>query len=487
MPTTPEQALAQLTRLQETLDLLDRWVDPNERFAGTHGELWQPVGYGGQGGKDFSGFVYQDEGQLAHVRDLCRWLATNNEYVIGVINNRIGYVVGCGHLYEAVAKKDRTPSDALLVGVQAAIDEFIEENDWDERQEEIVRRNDRDGETFLRFFSEDGLVRVRFVEPGSVYRPTKVQDANATFGIVTEPDDVETVLGYWIDDEFVPADVIQHRKMNVDRTNKRGVSTFFPCKTNLKRADNVIRNAAATTEIQAAIAMIRIWANQSAESVQNMITARADVNYRDPLTQKTQNVNLLKPGSIVDSNAAQVILPSAGLDPSKPVALVQGVLRAVGAALVMPEYMVSGDASNANYSSTLVAESPAVRNFERLQHRMIKRDREVFMRVIDAKVASGDLPPNILDEVEIKVTPPKLEVREKLPDIQGDKMLASEPGRVMSRKTLAAKHGLDYEVEKELIAEEDEEMGLGPGGQLPPMVDPNDDEGDDERPGSRAA
>ena len=33
----------------------------------------------------------------------------------------------------------------------------------------------------------------------------------------------------------------------------------------------------------------------------------------------------------------------------------------------MPEYMLSGDASNANFSSTMVAEGPAVKTFEEMQ------------------------------------------------------------------------------------------------------------------------
>ena len=40
----------------------------------------------------------------------------------------------------------------------------------------------------------------------------------------------------------------------------------------------------------------------------------------------------------------------------------------------MPEFMFTSDASNANYSSTLVAEGPAVKMFERLQASMIEQD-----------------------------------------------------------------------------------------------------------------
>src|SRR5689334_9116606 len=70
---------------------------------------------------------------------------------------------------------------------------------------EIVRRVDRDGEAFLRFFlGPDGTTRIRFVEPDQVATPADMaRDPSASLGIQTDADDVETVLGYYIDGEFV--------------------------------------------------------------------------------------------------------------------------------------------------------------------------------------------------------------------------------------------------------------------------------------------
>ena len=39
--------------------------------------------------------------------------------------------------------------------------------------------------------------------------------------------------------------------------------------------------------------------------------------------------------------------------------MLQAELRAIAARLVMPEFMLTSDASNANYASTMVAEGPA--------------------------------------------------------------------------------------------------------------------------------
>ena len=111
-----------------------------------------------------------------------------------------------------------------MLAVQAVLDEFVRLNGWQRRQQEIVRRKDRDGECFLRLFAaDDGTTRVRFVEPAQVAAPAeRISDPSASFGIQTDPADVETVLGYWIDGRLIDADEIQHRKANVDANVKRG-------------------------------------------------------------------------------------------------------------------------------------------------------------------------------------------------------------------------------------------------------------------------
>ena len=45
---------------------------------------------------------------------------------------------------------------------------------------------------------------MRFVEPAEVTTPSeRMADPSASFGVQTDPDDVETVLGYWIGGRLV--------------------------------------------------------------------------------------------------------------------------------------------------------------------------------------------------------------------------------------------------------------------------------------------
>ena len=145
-------------RLFEAFDeLWDNFVDPAEANYDADGLRWNSLALGGQtfslsrGGRS-SPAPFAGEEQLAEIRAQCRMLAAENEFAINGHENRISYIVGSGHSYRVMAKKGLTPDKKLLREVQSVLDDFVRANRWHARQQEIVRRKDRDGECFLRFF-----------------------------------------------------------------------------------------------------------------------------------------------------------------------------------------------------------------------------------------------------------------------------------------------------------------------------------------------
>ena len=282
-----------------------------------------------------------------------------------------------------------------MAEVQAVVDEFVRLNRWHQRQQEIVRRKDRDGECFIRLFAiSDGTTQVRFVEPAQVAAPRdRLADPSASFGIQTNPGDVETVLGYWIDGQLVDAAHIQHRKANVDANVKRGLPLFFPVRKNLRRAEKLLRNMSVVAEIQSAIAVIRKHRAATTAGLERFVAAGADASIANPATGRTSHFRRYAPGTILDAVAGtDYEFPAAGIDAGRYVAVLQAELRAIASRLVMPEFMLSSDASNANYSSTMVAEGPAVKMFERLQHDMLGDDLALMRRVVGHAVEAGRLP-----------------------------------------------------------------------------------------------
>ncbi|MCG8449871.1 MAG: phage portal protein [Pirellulales bacterium] len=440
-------------RLNEACDALwDMFVDPREAYLDDDGLWWNSVSVENKSGH-LASVPFANEQQLAQIRQLSRRLVATNEFAINGVENRISYLVGSGHVYRASARKGTDAPAALEVEVQAVLDEFLHLNRWQARQQEIVRRMDRDGEVFLRFFVDtEGVTRVRFVEPDQVQTPQELVNLPAaSFGIQTESHDVESVLGYFIDGKPVDAGEIQHRKANVDAGVKRGLPLYYPVQKNLRRIEKLLRNMSAVAEIQSAIALIRKHRGAARSGVEQFVADQGEATAQKGTNGRTQYLSQYAPGSILDAPAGlEYDFPAAGIDASSFVLVLQAELRAVASRLVMPEFMFTSDASNANYSSTLVAEGPAVKMFDRLQANLTNDDCEVMWRVVQNAVRTGRLPHNIRRLIDIQITPPSLEVREQLRACQVER-IAFEKG-ILSPQTWSLRLGLDYDQEQKNLS-----------------------------------
>ncbi len=440
------------SRLLEVFDALwDDLVDPREAFAGPSGDWWSPVAASGSAACSAGSVV--NEQSLADIRSQCRALAATNEFAINGHENRISYIVGPGHSYRAAICKGVEASQEVALQVQRLLDQFQQVNRWQLRQQEIVRRVDRDGEAFLRFFVDaDGLTRVRFIEPDQVVTPANVaSDPSASFGIQTDAEDVENVLGYYVDGEFVEADSIQHRRANVDFNVKRGLPLYTPVRKNLRRAERLLRNMSVVAEIQSAIALIRKHRGASRSGIEQFVANDADASSTNGVSGRTRHYSQYGPGTILDAPAGmEYDFPTRGLDASTFVTVLQAELRAIAARLVMPEFMFTSDASNANFASTLVAEGPAMKMFERLQMSMIEYDTAVMRRVIDNAVSAEKLPSNVHDFVHLQAVPPSLHVRDQLQQAQVDQ-IAFNHG-ILSPQTWSQHLGLEYDQEQKNLS-----------------------------------
>lgn len=419
--------------LNATQSLESRLLDALEQL-----DAFEPDESADEWFADFSlnGQDRRTELDVAEMRTVSRRLIRSNPFAVGAVENRVNFVIGKGHRYRTVPKSDDDADCARTV--EEIIDEFLERNRWHARQQEIMRRNDRDGESFLRFFTDaKNRVCVRFVEPEQIAPPDGGASERAAFGIVADPNDAETVEGYYVDGSFVPAAFIQHRKQNVDAAAKRGVPLLWPVRKNLYRAEKLLRNMSVVAEIQSAIALIRKHADADAGAVGRYLRKQYV-----PKSASAPNRLRFSPGTVIDTGSGvDYQFPIAAVDASRYIEILQAELRAVASRLVMPEYMLSCDASNANYSSSLVAEGPAVRMFERLQTEMIRDDLAVMRRVILNAVARGILPTDVYRRVLVGATPPTLAVRDRLSEAKADEILLKNG--VLSPQTMAMRHGLD--------------------------------------------
>ncbi len=437
------------SRLSEACDALwDSFVDPREAYADEAGELWAPVA-GSQPGVAASSMLgLVGPGQLSEIRAECRRLAIGNEFAINGHENRVSYVVGPGHSYHVAVRKGIDVGDDTALQAQEILDEFLDENRWHARQQEILRRIDRDGEAFLRFFPQpNGKLKIRFIEPDQLQTPPQRHgDPTATHGVLTDADDVESVLGYYVDGQLIDSDAVQHRKAQVDSNVKRGLPLYTPVRKNLRRADKLLRNMSVVAEIQSAIALIRKHRGATRSGVEQFV-AESSVQQKVDAQGRTRRLSQYGPGTILDAPAGlEYDFPATGIDASSFVTVLQAELRAIAARLVMPEFMFTSDASNANYASTLAAEGPAVRMFQRLQAAMIEDDCNVMWRALEAASEAGRLPTDIRSLVEVQITAPSLNIRDPLQEAKVNQ-LAYQHG-VLSKQTWSQKLGLDYDQEQ---------------------------------------
>jgi len=448
-----DAAIDQLeTRLREAYDSLwDQWVDPRQRYY-DDGESWIPLGNSAQPNVA-SGPAFTNEAEHSALRAECRGLAQTSEFAINGHENRISFVIGSGHRYQAVPRKGADVPSGLTGQVQAVLEEFLADNRWSMRQQEILRRKDRDGEAFLRFFTlPGGRLRVRMIEPGQIATPReRASHPHASFGIETTPDDVEQVVGYWVDGQLVEASAIQHRKANVDANVKRGLPLFYPVRSNLRRVEKLLRNMSIVAEIQSAIALIRKHRAGTKTTVEQFVRDQADHQKTSSGSTATKTFKRYPPGTILDAHGSvDYDFPVAGLNVANYVGVVQAELRAIASRLVMPEFMLTSDASNSNYASTLVAEGPAMKMFQRLQAEQIVDDLEVLWRAVRVAAEASRLPQETRTLVDIQATPPRLTPRNERQEAEMFR-IELESG-ILSPQTWSGMRGLDYEQEQRNLA-----------------------------------
>ena len=424
--------------------------------------------------------AYLYEQQLRIYRDRSRKLCQENEYAICAIENRKNYAVGAeGFQYKIVsAKSERYEGmDKLLSRAQWVTDHWVEHNDMAEYSKDLMHRLDVDGEAFTRYFAQaSGLVTIRTVEAEHVRAPNSEYGPHYSFGIQTDPEDVETREGYWVVEDpsrgwipsFVPAEEICHIKLNTPRSAKRGLPTFYPCEQLLRIASDLLVGVAKNANHRAKIAMVRTVTGALADAATSMMQELADVKVMDPASGTAVNVEKFNWGTILTQpDNVKTEFPNANFDSGNFDVALQMILRAVAARLVMPEWMLTVNAQNSNFSSSLIAEAPSTKAFEDLQQMLLKRIGTNRMRSRESMlwyqirhaVKTGLLPPETLQLVKIECQGPSLVVRDKTGEASQNKLYYDM--RAKSKRIIQMENNWDPEqVRKDFEEDDAEQMKL---------------------------
>lgn len=444
------------------------WMDYTGWTSGEPGgRLWIPIG-AGAGGRDTrrhgnNGPFIETPEQLDQSRLMARVLAQNCPQAIGVLETVKDFVVGEGML-PRVTSRELKADDPFIAAVQDVLDEFMDDNEFDELQQELVGRVVTDGEYFLRNHVEGDRLLLRVLEPEHIVRPQGLSD-EWSWGIRTAEGDVSRPLEYACnygdpaDPEPVPANEIQHAKANVVRNVKRGLSDFYATEGQFKDVQKLLKCMVVGEGIKASIPGFWEYEAASQSQVQaHIATKRNQVQLgTDPITGKEVNATRYDPGSIIHSPKGKkfVGMPSTQ-GTANHVATVQAVLRGLLIRWGMPEYF-SGDSSNANFASTLVSGSPFVRRVKRWQKFFRVRFLRTLWAALRVAYDAGRLGAKytweqikFVIDVQLEATLPIL--AQEFTEAQVAEI--EHRNGVLSKQTWRQRRGYDNEQERMNLAEE---------------------------------
>lgn len=430
--------------------------------------------------------MFRDAQQHGKLRQQSRVLSVTNSYARGLLKNLTNYVIGKGFKYKVVSKeKVATLSDAaaaklneLVAQVQNVIDEFRRVNRWLWREREAFRRNVRDGDAALRFwFLDNGATSVRFVDPERIIDPPGANREDGwSYGILhaVEKDaggtvtweDVETTIAYNVANAAnsaigcaVPAyEILFFKNLDEDVGVKRGMPAFtYDVLDSLRRAAKLQRNMSISSAIQAAIAEIQQFESATKEEITNLASQQTDLTVTNPNTGSQENLQYVGPGTVRRIPKGKTYVPppfSQGIPAH--LSVVQGDLRMASSAFSAPEYM-TGDASNADYSSTKEAGAPFIKAGETDQAYYAELFVEAMWKAVRHAVECNRLPPEALDLVDIQASGPAVLHKNQLEQAQTDQIYVQLGAK--DRQTVSGEIGQDWEMVRANNLQYEEEFG----------------------------
>lgn len=416
-----------------------------------------------------------------------------------IAQNLRSYTIGPGFTYKFEQRDERNIlQEQLARAVKRDVDQYFELNGWEQGEfETLVHDMAReDGEVFVAHFWAHGQVVSRIVPPEYIVDPagnTRELDTRLgtaqfptcwKYGVHVREGDRVNPLGYFAQWGASPADfsyfpartpqpmnrlatgIMHHIKCNVPLQVKRGLSDFYTVGKQLVEDAKLVRNMVHGAAQQAAITWIEQYESIDASKIAEHVRARANnpeanvvVGASRPvggsgMTQMFQKT--LASGTALHIGKDKKYLPGPmGAERNSGFEIVASLsARRIGVRWCMPEYMISADASNSNYASTVVAESPFVKARERDQRVFAGHFREIIWKALQLQMAHdpgryarygigsfADLRRSLFMHVQ----PPDVATRDQYQAAQANEILHG--AGVLSAETWAARSGLDPEIE----------------------------------------
>ena len=369
----------------------------------------------------------------------------NNTHARVIIRSLVKFTLGKGPQIIPNETDDKKQKKILDIW-----NDFKKRNRWGKREKELATRLFRDGEVFLRKFIDEtnGDMKVRFIRPSLIRNPINNVNLppNVSNGIETDPDDIEEVISYYKTDsdgnlkEKISAEEIYHLKIFCDSDEKRGNSIFGPCIRRIKQYEQWLEDRVLLNKVRSAIALVKIVDSSSGkvnEIRNNMLSEKAD--------ETSNKAKMMRGGTVITASKGvdyKLLNPNINAADAKDDG--RAIKLDIAAAVGFPEMIFTSDYSNANYSSSLIAQNPFVREIEEWQDFLSDFYKELTEEIIEKKKEFGGFPSNIDVDCRIEFPPMMRDDIEKL----SKAFETLFKYKAISKKTWQAKMGLDPDIEK---------------------------------------
>ncbi len=382
------------------------------------------------------------------IRDRARKAVRENPHACNILRLLSAYVTGAGLQlnHQPVVLTDEVPPGAEVLGSLAdqIWKDFLTRNLTHYSFREHARRTWRDGECFVRRFSTpDGIV-LRFVDPERVTAST---DDPETQGILTATHDVELPLYFLLSHPDRPserirvsADEMLQTRIGVDSNEKRGVSLFAPILDAINDYERWMETELLARKLQSSIVLWRKvqGSPQLTENVADRSASSGNMG-RDGRRER------FGPGTILTTNHGtdmQFLQPNTNFGDAVP--LGRMMLLGIAAGAGLPEFMLTADASNGNFSSTMIAEGPAVKYFQNEQQFFAGEFSRIWKWVMHDAIERHLLPENFFTRMNLSWTFPSLVNRDRSTERLADVHLIQ--AGVLSRAEVCRRDGVLPEV-----------------------------------------
>lgn len=414
----------------------------------------------GHGIGTFQSFSGEVAGSLELTRSRSRYLAVNDPWASNALANWVGHLVGA-----EIRPVPKGLPEAERRTVMALFDAWAERacasglGNLGSVQAQAVTHMVRDGDSIVVMIDEDDGLRLQVVPPERLDTARTV--ARSDGGVIVQGVEVDARgrrVAYWLfpdapDSQFATftesrrfdaADVLHlFKPMGGDQI--RGLSWFAPIVMTASELDK-LRDALLTGYATSAMFMGFLTDMNGAAS--------------EPFNFDADGTVSLEPGTI------QTIPPGYDIKMTSPEqakdapAFVRLNLQAYAAGLGLPDFLVSGDLSNANYSSLRAGLLPFRQRVEQIQYHNIVPMllAPIWRRWLATEIASGrlDVPPDLGCEW---IMPRQLQVDPAKDVAAVREMLALG---LMSRSQAVAELGWDAAtLDAEIAADRAREAALG--------------------------